>query len=192
MSSEPDVEQQARFESIVVLDISGSRDTAFTCKEAAIKWLRRWIATLDTSLQQNLHLKTLYLEKSGWSLKVRFKRLQEPAFDRAIDAFTRLTGAKDFVHIMSDEDVAAELVQNEVYKHKMSKKASDCGDYARTEGVVSHLSQYIGPVGRQGPTKKQKRSALAGTELLNRAHRIGSASLREARVEDEDEEEAGH
>ena len=190
MSSETDNDQQALIESIFQLDFAGSRDSAFTSKEAAKRWFKGWMATLDSNLQQTLHFKTLYTEKNGWSLKLRFKRLQESALERAIDAFVRLTGSKEFVRVMSDEDVAATMVQNEVFKHKMSKKAIDCGDYARTEGVVSHLSQYIGPVGRQGPTKRQKRTAMSGTELLNRAHRIGSASLKEARIEDDEEEEA--
>ena len=68
MSSDQDAEQQPNFETIALLDFgSGNLDTAFSSKLMAIRWFKRWMTTLDCSLQRNLQFKTLSLEKNGWS-----------------------------------------------------------------------------------------------------------------------------
>ena len=193
MSSDQDAEQQPNFETIAVLDFgSGTLDTAFSSKLMAIRWFKRWMTTLDCSLQRNLQFKTLSLEKNGWSLKVRLHHMQASDLDRAVEAFSQLTGAGGSVQIMSDESVAGELLRTEIFKQKKNKQAGDCGDFAKTAAVVDRLSQYFGRVDKKGQTKKQKRCALAASELLNRSHLVGSSGLREARVEDEDEEEHDH
>jgi hypothetical protein len=129
----------------------------------------------------------LSLEKNGWSLKVRFHRMKGSAFERAVEALSILTGEDGSVDIMSEERVARELLSCEVYKQKQTKRAEVCGDYGRTAAVVDRLSQYLGPISRQGPSNMQKRSAIAASQLLNRSHLIGSSGLRE-RNEDADEE----
>ena len=63
------------------------------------------------------------------------------------------------------------------------------GNFERVGAVVTNFQQYMGPAPTNGPTKKQKRAALSVYELMNRCHRIGSAGLREARSDEEGNEE---
>ena len=191
MSSHQDAEPEttACAETIVVLHFGcDALASAFGSKEQAIRWFKRWLTTLDPSLQRNLPFRTLSVLKNGWALKVRFQAMQGAGLDQAGEALARLVGAEGSVKIMSEEDVASELLQDELFKQKQTARVGVCGNYEKTAIVVDRLSQYFGRVGKDGPTKKQRRCALAASELMNRSHLIGSAGLKEARVDDEDEE----
>ena len=141
MSSDQHAEQQPKFETIAVLDFgSGTLDTAFSSRLLAIRWFKRWMTTLDSSLQRNLQFKTLSLEKNGWSLKVRLHHMKASDLEMAVEAFSQLTGRGGSVEIMSDESVANELLRTEIFKQKKNKQAGDCGDFGKTAAVVDRLS----------------------------------------------------
>ena len=63
------------------------------------------------------------------------------------------------------------------------------GHFERVGAVVTNFQQYMGKAPNGNPTKKQKRATSAVYELMNRCHRVGSAGLREARSDDEGDEE---
>ena len=46
-----------------------------------------------------------------WALKVRCQAMQGAGLDKAVEALSRLVGAEGVVKIMSEEDVASELLQ---------------------------------------------------------------------------------
>jgi hypothetical protein len=191
-SSDQEAEHPSNLETIAVLVFGvGARNIAFASRQAAIRWFKKWMTSLDSSLQQILQFKTS-LEKNGWSLKVRFCHMEGSDLGKAVEAFTQLTGTGGSVQIMSDENVAGEILRNEVYKQRQSKQAIVCGDYAKTSAVVDRLSQYFGRVGEHGPSKRQRQRSFALAALSNRSHLIGSATLREARVEDDDDEDEDH
>ena len=188
--SNPDQEVRASAETIVILEFgTGRLDEAFSSRKQALQWFRKWMGRLDANLQRHLILRTLTLEKSGWGLKVRFDEMQSAEVEMAGAAFSQLTGAGGKVRFLSEEEVAQQVVMNHVFKTKRQKLSSECGDFARTGAVIESLQKFFGNVGPRGATKRQKRAASASCELLNRAHRIGSSGLREARIEDEDADE---
>ena len=186
-----DAESDVRPETIAMLEFGegGTRKTAFGSKKAALTWFNNWMATLDGILQRTIQLKTLYILKNGWSLKVRLLKLEGSSLDLVIEAFSQITGSGGSVRILSDEDAAQDTVFNEMFKRNKTRKAEECGDFGLTSTVVNRLSQYFGNVKESGPTKRQKRSAMASSELLNRSHKIGSAGLKEAVGQDDEEEE---
>ena len=159
---------------------------AFTSKPQAIRWFKNWLIAQDQRLQQCMVLRTVAMERNGWGLKVRFDRMAEDALEDSIASLRQLVGRAGTVTVLTDEEVALEIVHNETFKEKQMRRVSAVGNYERTSSVVAQLGQLIGEPSEAGPTKKQKRAAVAAMELLNRSHNIGSAGLREAHSDDED------
>ena len=122
-------------------------------------------------------------------MKLRLDFLEERALDNAITALEQLVGLGGDVVLMSKEEAALEMVQNETYKEKQTRRVGAVGNFERVGAVVTSFQQYMGNAPNGNPTKKQKRAASSVYELMNRCHRIGSAGLREARSEDEGDEE---
>ena len=125
-ASDTDMEVRASAETIVILTFgTGRLDEAFSSRKQALQWFRTWMGTLDTNLQRHLHLRTLTLEKSGWSLKVRFDEMQSAEVEMAGGAFSQLTGAGGKVCFLSEEGVAQQVVMNHVLKTKRQKPSAE-------------------------------------------------------------------
>ena len=163
--------------------------SAFSSKLQAIRWSRKWLTTLEPGVQQSMCLRTVYLERQGWGLKMRFDYMSSGALEDALAALQQLVGSDGAVVVLSSEEVASDVLQAETYKEKQIRRVGAVGNYERTSSVVSQLGLFIGKPSENGPTKRQRRAALAGMELLNRSHRIGSAGLREAHSDEEVNEE---
>ena len=162
----------------------------FDSKMQALKWFRAWLAKLEPSLQQLIGLRTVYLEKRGWGMKVRLDFVEERALENVITALKGFVGLGGDVVLMSEEEAAMEMVKNETFKQKQTLRVEAVGNFEHVGSVVANFQQYMGAVAPNGnPTKRQKRSTSAVYELLNRCHRVGSAGLREARSEDDGDEE---
>ena len=168
---------------------SAALSSAFSSRLQANRWCRKWLATLDPGLQQTIGFRTVCLERRGWGLKLRLDLIEGRAVDTVVTALEQLVGSGGEVVMMSREEVAFELVQNETYKEKQTRRVGAVGNFERVNNVVAQLGQFMGDTANGKPTKKQKRASMAGLELLNRSHRIGSAGLREARSDDEGNEE---
>ena len=120
-------------------------------------------------------------------MKLRLDLLDERAQEHVLTALDQLVGAGGYVTPMSKEDVVAEIARNELYKEKQQRKAGAVANFERISSVMENLQQYIGKAPKGRPTKRQKRTAAACSTLMDRAHKICSAGLKEGRSEDEDE-----
>ena len=162
----------------------------FDSRLQATRWFRAWLAKLEPSLHQLIGLRTVYLEKRGWGMKLRLDFLEERALENAITALKGLVGLGGDVVLMSEEEAAMEMVTHETFKQMQTKRVGAVGNFERVGSVVANFQQYMGAVAPNGnPTKRQKRSTSAVYELLNRAHRVASAGLREAKPEDDGDDE---
>ena len=168
---------------------SAALSSAFSSRLQANRWCRKWLATLDPGLQQTIGFRTVCLERRGCGLKLRLDLIEGSALDDVVAALEQLVGSGGEVVMMSREEVAFELLQSETYKEKQTRRVGAVGNFERVGAVVAQLGQFIGDNANGNPTKKQKRASMAGLELLNRSHRIGSAGLREARSDEEGNEE---
>ena len=168
---------------------SGALSSAFSSRLQANRWCRKWLSTLQPDLQQSIGFRTVCLERHGWGLKLRLDYMEGSALDDVVTALQQLVGSGGEVVMMSREEVAFELVQNETYKEKQTRRVGAVGNFERVGAVVTQFGQYMGEAPNGKPTKKQKRAASSVYELMNRCHRIGSAGLREARSDEEDNEE---
>ena len=168
---------------------SAALSSAFSSRLQANRWCRKWLATLDPGLQQTIGFRTVCLERRGWGLKLRLDLIEGSALDDVVAALEQLVGSGGEVVMMSREEVAFDLLQSETYKEKQTRRVGAVGNFERVNNVVAQLGQFMGDTANGKPTKKQKRASMAGLELLNRSHRIGSAGLREARSDDEGNEE---
>ena len=168
---------------------SGALSSAFSSRLQANRWCRQWLSTLQPDLQQSIGFRTVCLERHGWGLKLRLDFMEGSALDDVVTALQQLVGPGGDAVMMSREEVAFEVLQSETYKEKQTRRVSAVGNFERVGNVVAQLGQFMGEPPNGKPTKKQKRAALSGLELLNRSHRIGSAGLREARSDDEGNEE---
>ena len=168
---------------------SAALSSAFSSRLQAIRWCRKWLATRDPGLQQTIGFRTVCLERRGWGLKLRLDLIDGRAVDTVVTALEQLVGSGGEVVMMSREEVAFELLQSETYKEKQTRRVGAVGNFERVGAVVTQFGQYMGEAPNGKPTKKQKRAASSVYELMNRCHRIGSAGLREARSDEEDNEE---
>jgi len=168
---------------------SDTLSSAFTSRVQATRWFRKWLTTQDPGLQQAIGIRTVCLERRGWGLKLRLDLIDGRAVDTVVTALEQLVGSGGEVVMMSREEVAFELVQNETYKEKQTRRVGAVGNFERVGAVVTQFGQYMGEAPNGNPTKKQTRAASSVYELMNRCHRIGSAGLREARSDEEDNEE---
>ena len=168
---------------------SGALSSAFSSRLQANRWCRQWLSTLQPDLQQSIGFRTVCLERHGWGLKLRLDFMEGSALDDVVTALQQLVGSGGEVVMMSREEVAFEVLQSETYKEKQTRRVGAVGNFERVGAVVAQLGQFIGDNANGNPTKKQKRASMAGLELLNRSHRIGSAGLREARSDEEGNED---
>ena len=168
---------------------SDTLSSAFSSRLQATRWCRKWLTTLDPGLQQTIGIRTVCLERRGWGLKLRLDLIEGSALDDVVAALEQLVGSGGEVVMMSREEVAFELVQNETYKEKQTRRVGAVGNFERVGAVVTNFQQYMGKAPNGRLTKRQKRATSAVYELMNRCHRIGSAGLREARSDDEGDEE---
>ena len=159
----------------------------FVSRKHAGTYFKAWVAKLEPALQQAIGFRTAYLEKGGWGMKLRLDLLDERAQEHVLTALDQLVGAGGYVTPMSKEDVVAEIARNELYKEKQQRKAGAVANFERISSVMENLQQYIGKAPKGRPTKRQKRTAAACSTLMDRAHKICSAGLKEGRSEDEDE-----
>ena len=84
---------------------------AFTSKPQAIRWFKNWLIAQDQRLQQCMVLRTVAMERNGWGLKVRFDRMAEDALEDSIASLRQLVGQAGTVIVLTDEEVALEIVQ---------------------------------------------------------------------------------
>ena len=168
---------------------SAALSNAFSSRMQANRWCRKWMATLEPGLQQCMGFRTVCVERHGWGLKMRLDYMEGAALDEAVAALQQLVGSGGEVVILSKEEVACEVLQSETYKEKQTRRVGAVGNFERVGAVVTQFGQYMGEAPNGKPTKKQKRAALSVYELMNRCHRIGSAGLREARSDEEGNEE---
>ena len=168
---------------------SAALSSAFSSRLQANRWCRKWLATLDPALQQTIGFRTVCLERRGWGLKLRLDLIEGSALDDVVAALEQLVGSGGEVIMMSKEEVAFDLLQSETYKEKQTRRVGAVGNFERVGAVVTQFGQYMGEAPNGKPTKKQKRAASSVYELMNRCHRIGSAGLREARSDEEGNEE---
>jgi hypothetical protein len=168
---------------------SAALSSAFSSRLQATRWCRKWLTTLDPGLQQTIGFRTVCLERHGWGLKLRLDYIQGSALDDVVAALEQLVGSGGEVVMMSREEVEFDLLKSETYKEKQTQRVGAVGNFERVGAVVAQLGKFMGEPPNGKPTKKQKRAALSGLELLNRSHRIGSAGLREAHSDEEGNEE---
>ena len=159
----------------------------FVSRMKAGMYFKEWVSKLEPDLQHAIGFRCAYLEKNGWGLKIRLDLIDERAMEHVIRALNGLVGAGGYVTPMSQEDIAAELTKSQVYKEKQERKVVAVANFERISSVMENLQQYMGKAPKGRPTKRQKRTAAACSTLMDRAHKICSAGLKEGRSEDEDE-----
>ena len=159
----------------------------FVSRMKAGMYFKEWVSKLEPDLQHAIGFRCAYLEKNGWGLKIRLDLIDDRAMEHVIRALNGLVGAGGYVTPMSQEEITAELTRSQVYKEKQERKVVAVANFERISSVMENLQQYIGKAPKGRPTKRQKRTAAACSTLMDRAHKICSAGLKEGRSEDEDE-----
>ena len=160
----------------------GTFAEAWSDKALAKKWLMKRIYKQEEDVQMMLVLQKVHLLQNGWSLKAFFEPVAEESMPMAIEALKTIVGASGRVELLTSEETAETLANDDLYKAQQMSLQKSVGNFDAAQDLINKIYSLHArnTSDDDAPSKRAKHMAEDLASVVATSHRVAASGLKVA------------